>query len=246
MTDLLWMPPFDPLTAPPGSTNPNYVKEFRGKVLKALDDWVLFDRTAFYAEGGGQPSDQGKIWWDGGEARVKHVSKKGAVKHVVEGDKIPEGVEVRGVIDWDLRYKHMRMHTAQHVLSGLAFAMYNAKSAGNQLHADYSRIDLEPPAGVTMDLSHLEAEVNRVLSEPHPVRTYEEDRKVIEARDKGRSLMHLVPQSVNRLRVVEIVDADYCPCAGTHVADTREIGRFKITGTENKGAGKTRIIFELS
>lgn len=237
--------------------NPNYVRRFEAKVQKTLEDWVLLDRTAFYAEGGGQPSDIGTIVWDGGEARVKHVSKKGAVKHVVEGALPPAGATVQGEIDWALRHQHMRMHTSQHILSGVVWKLRHGRTVGNQLHADRSRIDFEPAKFSESDLRDLENEVNRILALDLPVRCSEEDRSALEARlGSDRNLLNLVPQSVKRLRVVEVYDpnetlpafgrtVDVCPCAGTHVARTSEIGRFEIVARETKGANKDRIEYVL-
>lgn len=255
MTDLLWMPASDGAEGPQG--NPNYVRSFDAKVQKTLEDWILLDRTAFYAEGGGQPSDIGRLTWDGGEAIVKHVSKKGAVKHVVEGALPPQGAAVHGEIDWELRHRHMRMHTSQHIVSGVVWTKRAGRTVGNQLHADRSRIDFEPAKFSNDDLRDIEAEVNRVLAMDLPVRCYEEDRSALEARlGQDRNLLNLVPQSVRRLRVVEVYDPearspefgrtiDVCPCAGTHVARTSEIGRFEIVARETKGANRDRIEYVL-
>ncbi len=259
MTDLLWMPASDGAAGAKG--NPNYVRSFDATVQKTLDDWILLDRTAFYAEGGGQPSDIGLLTWDGGEARVKHVSKKGAVKHVVDGPLPPAGARVHGEIDWALRHQHMRMHTSQHILSGLIWKLLGGRTAGNQLHADRSRIDFEPAKFSDADLRDIEAEVNRILALDLPVRVYEEDRSVLEQRIRAsggseRNLLNLVPQSVKRLRIVEVYDPeeqlpkfgrtiDVCPCAGTHVARTAEIGTFEIVARETKGANKDRIEYVL-
>ena len=259
MTDLLWMPASDGSKGPDG--NPNYVRSFDAKVQKVLDSWALLDRTAFYAEGGGQPSDVGTLTWDGGEAKVAFVSKKGAVKHTLEGDLPPAGALVHGEIDWDLRFKHMRMHTSQHLLSGVVWRMRQGRTAGNQIHAERSRVDFEPAKFTQDDLRDVENEVNRILAANVPILVYEEDRSVLEQRlaaDKNgdRSLLGLVPQSVKRLRIVEIADPDeklgwggrtidVCPCAGTHVARTGEIGRMEILGRETKGAGRERIEYLL-
>lgn len=255
MTDLLWMPSAD--GAAGADANPNYVRRFDAKVQKTLDDWVLLDRTAFYAEGGGQPSDIGTLTWDGGEARVTHVSKKGAVKHVLDGPLPPAGATVRGELDWELRLRHMRMHTSQHILSGVVWRTRAGRTVGNQLHADRSRIDFEPVKFSTDDLRDLERDVNAILARDLPVRCYEEDRATLEARlGEDRNLLTLVPQSVRRLRVVEVYDPeerdarfgrtiDVCPCAGTHVARTSEVGRFEIVGRETKGADKDRIEYVL-
>lgn len=260
MTDLLWMPASDGSKGTQG--NPNYVKSFDAKVQKVLDDWAMLDRTAFYAEGGGQPSDVGNITWDGGEAAVTFVSKKGAVKHTFRGDTPPAGAVVHGEIDWDLRYKHMRMHTSQHLLSGVVWKLRQGRTAGNQIHAETSRVDFEPAKFSQDDLKDVENEVNRILAADVPILVYDEDRSVLEARlaaDKtggDRSLLNLVPQSVKRLRIVEIADPqqklgnwgrtiDFCPCAGTHVASTGEIGKMEILGREAKGANRERIEYLL-
>jgi len=259
MTELLWMPATDGAKGAAG--NPNYVRSFDARVQKTLDDWALLDRTAFYAEGGGQPSDVGLLTWDGGEARVKHVSKKGAVKHVLEGDLPPVGAVVHGEVDWALRYAHMRMHTSQHLLSGVVWKLRKGRTAGNQIHADRSRVDFEPVKLTQDDLRDVENEVNRILAADVPIRIYEEDRAELERRlaldpTGDRSLLHLVPQSVRRLRVVEIADPgnavpeyrgsiDFCPCAGTHVARTGEIGRMEILGRETKGANRERVEYLL-
>jgi misacylated tRNA(Ala) deacylase len=241
--------------------NPNYVRSFDARVQKVLDGWALLDRTAFYAEGGGQPSDVGVLTWDGGEARVTHVSKKGAVKHDITGDLPPAGAIVHGEVDWDLRYQHMRMHTSQHLLSGVVWRLRSGRTVGNQIHAERSRVDFEPAKFSPEDLRDVENEVNRITAADLPLRIYEEDRSALEARLAAdaagdRSLLNLVPQSVRRLRVVEIVDPeqtlpaykgsiDFCPCAGTHVARTGELGRMEILGRETKGAGRERIEYLL-
>ncbi len=253
MTELLWMPAVDGATATPES-NPNYLRRFRARVLKANagnEAWLLLDRTAFYAEGGGQPSDVGRLTWDGGEARVVHVSKKGAVKHVIEGGLPPGGTTVQGDVDWDIRYAHMRHHTSQHLLSAIVWARYRAPTVGNQIGADGARVDFARKF-TPDDLRDLEADVNAVVARNVPVRIYEEDRAVVERRTGDRALLHLVPQSVRRLRIVEIVDpergdaVDVCPCAGTHVMRTGELGRMEIVGRESKGEGKERLAYVLA
>lgn len=231
--------------------NPNYLREFDARVLKSTpgaEPWILLDRTAFYAEGGGQPSDRGTIRWDGGEARVAQVTKKGAVKHVVEGELPPAGAALHGVVDWDLRHAHMRMHTSQHLLSGVLWKMRHAHTVGNQIHADRSRVDFDAPIGAP-DVRDVENAVNAILERPALVRLYEQDRETVAKRTGDRGLLNLVPQSARVLRIVEIAAesevVDVCPCAGTHVASTSEIGRMEVVAREAKGEGKTRLEYVL-
>ncbi len=245
MTELLWMPAWTDPNAP----NPNYVKSFDARVQKILDDWVVLDRSAFYSEGGGQPADQGTLSWDGGEAKVKHVSRKGIMKHVLEGGLPPAGAVVHGEIDWRLRFDHMRYHTSQHLLSGVLWELKRAGTAGNQIRDDHARVDFEVDSLTPEDLGEIEARANALVKDDLPIRIFDADRDAFEATLGERPVLKLVPQSVRRLRVVQIGEgdamADVCPCAGTHVGSTRELGNLEIVSKESKGAGKMRLEYVL-
>lgn len=224
--------------------DPCYLREFDAKVVERGAGYVILDQTAFYAEGGGQPDDHGLLRWPGGEAKVHRVTKeKGVVRHHV--DRMPESDEVRGVIEWERRYKHMRMHTSQHVMSGLVFRIYGARTAGNQIHADVSRVDFQPANFTPEDLKRIEDECNRVVEAGIDVRIFEEDRVVVHNKVEDRSLLELIPQSIRRLRIIEVGSADYCPCGGTHLKNTKEIGRIHILEKRSKGKETDRISYEL-
>jgi misacylated tRNA(Ala) deacylase len=222
----------------------NYIKEFDAKVIKKKDNYIVLDQSAFYPLGGGQPSDTGFIKWEGGEAKIAEVQKKGIIKHIVKGD-VPEG-DVHAVLDWDKRFAHMKMHTAQHVISGVVYDLFNARTVGNQIHEDYSRVDFYPVNFSEEDLKKIEDASNEVISRNSPVKIYEEERHSLEKRtDPLRSNLDLIPVSIKNLRIVEITGFDVCPCAGTHVRSTSELGRLEITRKENKGKDKERIVYTL-
>lgn len=224
--------------------DPCYLREFDARVVERGSDFVVLDQTAFYAEGGGQPDDHGLLTWPGGEAKVVRVTKeKGVVKHHV--DRMPEPESVHGVVDWERRYKHMRMHTSQHIMSGLVFRIYAARTVGNQIHADFSRVDFQPANFSAADLLRIEDEVNAVSDAAVDVRIFEEDRTAVQARVEDRSLLDLIPQSIRRLRIIEIGKADYCPCGGTHLGNTKEIGHVRIREKRSKGKETDRISYEL-
>src|SRR5947209_6265517 len=202
--------------------DPCYAREFDARILERGPDFVVLDQTLFYAEGGGQPDDTGTLRWKDGEARVLRVTKeKGVVKHHV--DRMPSADGVHGVIDWDRRYKHMRMHTSQHLMSGLVFRTYGARTVGNQIHMDYSRVDFQPANFTPEDLKRIGDDCNRVIASSQAVRIFEEDRVVVHDKIEDRALLDLIPQSVRRLRIIEIGSADYCPCGGTHLKNVSEI-----------------------
>jgi misacylated tRNA(Ala) deacylase len=224
----------------------NYVKEFDATVVSRGDGYVVLDRTAFYAVGGGQETDTGALHWDGGSARVKEVTKKGEVRHHLDGAVPEAGTKVRGTIDWGRRHAHMRMHTAQHIISSVVFDIYKARTVGNQIHADRSRVDFAPANFAQEDVQKIEAACNEIASKGIPVKIYEEDRSELEKRvDQQRSNLDLLPQSIRRLRIVDIDGFDVCPCAGTHVRNTSELGRFHIIEREKKGKDRERLTYEL-
>ena len=112
MTQILYM----------DSIEGNYIKEFDAVVVKNKKDYICLDKTAFYPYGGGQPSDKGVLQWSDNISEVKEVMKKGdTIKHIITGEKTPVSTKVHGIIDWGKRYQHMKMHTAQHIISGIVF-----------------------------------------------------------------------------------------------------------------------------
>ncbi len=206
---------------------------------------MVLDRTIFYAEGGGQPSDTGRLQWKGGSARVSKVLKeKGEIRHYV--DVVPPVDSVVGKVDWDRRYAHMRMHTAQHLISGLIFQMHGARTVGNQIYVDYSHVDFSPASFTQEDLENIQEEFNRVVETGTPVSIYEEDRGVLEETiEEERAILSLIPKSIRRLRVIRIGDFDLCPCGGTHVKNVAELGEMRILRRRSKGKGVDRITYEL-
>ncbi|MCD6461319.1 MAG: alanyl-tRNA editing protein [Thermoplasmata archaeon] len=237
MTEYLYMPDADA----------NYIREFTAVVKASGEGYVVLDRTAFYPLGGGQPTDKGVLIWDGREYPVVEVRKKSGQHVLADGGMvIPVGSEVSGRIDWERRYAHMRMHTAQHLVSGLVYDLYGARTVGNQIHADRSRIDFAPANFTDDDLRRIEDECNGIISRRPPIHIYEMDRSDLEARvEIERVNLDLIPSFIKRLRVVEIEGWDICPCAGTHVRNLGEVGRIEITKREKKGKDTTRINYIL-
>ena len=230
------------------SIESNYTKEFDASVTKNKKDYVCLDQTAFYPLGGGQPSDIGILKWEGKESIVKEVIKKGdTVQHIIQGEKPPVGTKVHATLDWDIRYSHMKMHTAQHILSGIIFDEYNARTVGHQIHAEYSRVDFHPANFTDDDIRNIDTKFNKIITKNLPVIIYEEDRSSLEKRvDQQRAHLDLLPKFVTKLRIIEIEGFDICPCAGTHVKNTSEIPKIDKIKKETKGKDKTRIIYSLS
>jgi misacylated tRNA(Ala) deacylase len=226
-----------------------YQKEFDSKVseIDGDKDYICLEETLFYPEGGGQPADHGEINWEEGSAKVVDVQKKqGEVWHYLDGEIPEEGTQVHGKIDWNRRYKHMRMHTAQHIISWVVLNMYDAPTDGNQIHEDYSRIDFKPVEFNEEDIEKIENGVNSLIEKELEVRKKEMEREKIEEKVKeGRTNLYIIPDHIDPLRAVIIGGEDLCPCGGTHVDNLREIGKIRITDRKSKGADVERLEFEL-
>ena len=141
----------------------------------------------------------------------------------------------------------MKMHTAQHILSGIVFDNFNARTAGNQIHADYSRVDFYPVKFSDENLENITQKFNEIISKNLPVKIYEEERESLEKRvGQQRANLDLLPKFITRLRIVEIEGFDVCPCAGTHVRNTNEIPKLDKIKRDTKGRDRDRIIYSLS
>jgi misacylated tRNA(Ala) deacylase len=221
-----------------------YVRAFDAHVVEVTPEGgVILDRTAFYPTGGGQPHDLGVFMWDGGSARVVEVRKTGPlVVHRVEGDLPVVGGAVHGEIDWQRRYALMRHHTALHSMSGVIYELYGATVTGGQMYPDRARMDFLLPDLSQDRLNTIEERTNRLLAEGHAVSIRFLPRaEAFEIPDLIRTKVNLIPEGIDEIRVVNIEGIDQQADGGTHVANTREVGRVHITGSENKGKGNKRL-----
>jgi len=219
-----------------------YIKEFDANIIENSNEFVVLDKTAFYPEGGGQLSDNGTL----NNIEVIKVKKEdGKIKHYIK-EPIKEK-KVHGIIDWNKRYRFMRMHSAQHLLSSIILDKYNASTVGNQITYERSRLDFFPFKPTNEDLDFIEKEFNKFIDKKIEIKIYFTTRETVlkEIDEKRRNLFSRIPEIVKEIRVIEIKNIDKCPCAGTHIKNTSEIGYIKNIKTENKGKDTTRLSFEL-
>ena len=231
------------------SIKSGYFQDFNATVTGVEDAQVILDQTLFYPLGGGQNWDVGTLTGPNGELEVSEVRGRDAVLHTVgEGHQLEIGDEVSGTIDWERRHAHMRMHTAQHLVSGLVYEMFDgARTVGNQIHSDRSRIDFNPISFDDAMLEALTLRTNDIIKQnlrvTDTVMTRDEVNTIM---PPERTNMDLLPASVQQLRVVKIDDGfDLCPCAGTHVQQLGEIGDIQLLGKKSKGKGTQRITYDL-
>jgi misacylated tRNA(Ala) deacylase len=225
-----------------------YLKEFESPVVRLSGREVILARTAFYPGGGGQPADKGTLGVGPVSAAVVDARREGDnVVHVLD-KAIPDTVrELKGELDWERRFAHMRYHTALHALSGVIWRSFGAKVTGGQMRADRARMDFSFPGEWTVDVvGEIERLVNEALVEGRSVKVYELPREeALENPDLIRTQVNLVPERVKMVRIVEIEGIDTQADGGTHVANTEEVGEVEITGHKSKGRQNKRVEFIL-
>ncbi|WP_243466530.1 alanyl-tRNA editing protein AlaXM [Methanosarcina mazei] len=233
-----------------------YLKEFEATVEKVTEGkYIVLDRTAFYPESGGQPSDTGKLVRerDGAEFKVVYAGKfNGDISHEIspEGETGSEGLKVgdrvKGIIDWDRRYRHMRMHTATHVIANVIEKEAGAQITGNQLGLDQSRVDFSLEAFDREKFAEYEKIANEIIAENHSVNLYLVSRKEAEERlSRLTTLAKGFSEEITEVRLVEIEGVTIEACGGSHLKNTGEIKGINIEKLQNKGKSNRRMYFSL-
>ncbi|MGE0152859.1 MAG: alanyl-tRNA editing protein [Reyranellaceae bacterium] len=219
----------------------SYLKECSAVVVRADERGIVLDRTVFYPMGGGQPGDTGTLVLADGTSVAIADTQKGedGILHVpAAGQVLPAaGAAVTARIDWERRYRHMRMHSALHLLC----AVVTGDVTGGQIGADKSRLDFNVP-GEALDKDHINRELARLVGEDHPVAPRWIDDAELAARPELVRTMSVKPPSgQGKVRLLDIAGIDMQPCGGTHVAHTAEIGAIEVAKIENKGRQNRRV-----
>jgi misacylated tRNA(Ala) deacylase len=221
----------------------SYLKSCEATVTAVDESGIRLDRTVFYPEGGGQPGDTGQlIAADGRRVRVVQTRKHpgaGEPVHVPEpgAPALSVGETVRAELDWERRHRHMRMHTCLHLLCSLV----EGAVTGGGLSDSKGRLDFDLP-GPVPEKEHLTAELNRLISENHPVvPRWITDEALAANPELVRTMSVKPPTGSGQVRLLEIAGIDLQPCGGTHVAHTGEIGAVVISKIENKGRQNRRF-----
>jgi len=223
-----------------------YLKEFDAVVVSVDGMNVILDNTAFYPTSGGQPNDTGKLVCGGKEHKVTDVKKSDAgIVHVAEPG-LKAGDRVRGVIDWDRRYRLMRMHSAAHVLCATVHTLTGALVNGKQLELQQSRIDFTLEQFDRNAIQQFGDHANKTIAKGAQVKMSAMPREEALKIPDLVKLAEKMPPNIAEWRIVEIVGVDIQPCGGTHVKDIKEIGAIKVLKADNKGATKRRMYYTLA
>jgi misacylated tRNA(Ala) deacylase len=220
-----------------------------------LDDehgLVVLDRTVFYPGGGGQPADHGwLIAPDGARWDVRAARRDGgAIGHEVatrEGLPLPAvGLTLVAELDWERRHLLMRTHTALHALCGVVWRDHGALVTGGNMEPGRGRMDFEFETLDAELAGSIEVTVNAELALARPVSVrFLTLEQAAATPDLIRTRTNLLPAGITEVRVIDIEGLDMQADGGTHVANTREVGSIRITGTESKGRINKRIRLEL-
>ncbi|MDR2899729.1 MAG: alanyl-tRNA editing protein [Clostridiales bacterium] len=209
-----------------------YLSEFDATVVKCQENEkgyiIILDNTAFYPEGGGQPSDTGHI----GDSYISYVYEKDDIIYHVSDRPLETGKVYKCSINWELRFDYMQQHTAEHVVSGLIHKLYKADNVGFHIGESYVTIDFNKTF-TTDDIEKIEYMVNEAVFKNIEVKVdYYDSTPDIEYRSK-KELTGLI-------RIVTVPDYDICACCGTQLRTTGEIGLIKILDFQKYKSG-TRL-----
>ena len=224
-----------------------YAKSCSAVVTSVDERGLRLDRTVFYPLGGGQLGDTGLLRLaDGSTIGVADTVKGAAPDEVVHvlapGAAAPAvGAAVTAEIDWERRHRLMRMHSCLHLLC----AVITGDVTGGQVSDGKGRLDFNIP-DAKLDKDHIEAELNRLIAEGHPVRPrWISDEELKAHPELVRTMSVKPPMGLGRVRLLEIEGVDLQPCGGTHVTHTGEIGQVEVVKIESKGKQNRRVNLAL-
>jgi misacylated tRNA(Ala) deacylase len=227
-----------------------YLRETPATITAVDPRGIVLDRTVFYPRGGGQAGDSGVLELAGGSkilvsdtikgegAEVVHVPAAGQEEALAA---LRPGDAVTARLDWERRHRHMRFHTATHLLC----AIIPHQTNGCSITSDYARLDFDMTE--PLDREHLERELGRLVAGEHAVSTvWITDEELDAQPELVRTMSVSPPRGVGRIRLLRIEGVDLQPGGGTHVANTREIGAIRVAKIEKKSARSRRVVIEFA
>jgi len=225
-----------------------YLRTATARVVAVEQGAVTLDRTIFYPLGGGQPGDTGELVRESGERIAIVDTRKGAVPGAVAhrlapGAAAPEpGESVTLEIDWERRYRLMRLHTALHVMSCVVVAPVT----GGQIAPDKARLDFDIDMAL-LDAARIAVETNALIERGVETRTVWITDEELDTRPELVKTMSVQPpRGAGRIRLLEIPGIDLQPCGGTHVANIAEIGAIRVIRIRNEGRQNRRVEIALA
>lgn len=227
--------------------NDAYLRRTIARVTDSTEEGIVLDRTVFYPTGGGQPGDTGFLELDGGE-RIRIVDTRHAShdsERIIHVPEVPVeldlGCTVKAEIDWDRRYRHMRMHTCLHLLSSIV----DAPVTGCSISQTKGRLDFDLPEptidreSITAQLADLVQSNATVIAHSLSIRDSQDLAGLVKTRAVSPPVID------GSVRVVDIIGIDLQACGGTHVARIGEIGAVMCVKIEKKSRHNRRVTIEF-
>jgi misacylated tRNA(Ala) deacylase len=221
-----------------------YLRSSTTRVLSADQSGIRLERTVFYPQGGGQPGDSGVLRLpDGGSLPIIDTRKGEGVDEVLHipasGRPLPSsGASITVEIDWERRYRLMRMHTCLHLLC----AAVPGAVTGGQISDGKGRLDFDVP-GESLDKDVITRRLKELISADLAVTPrWISDEELLARSDLVRTMSVKPPIGQGRVRLLDIAGVDLQPCGGTHLRRTGEVGRVEVVKIENKGRQNRRVV----
>jgi misacylated tRNA(Ala) deacylase len=225
----------------------SYQKEFEAEIQNVNGNQVILDQTAFHPLTGGVAHDMGYITKDNTTHRVLRVEINRETKEIThvleEASGLSSGNTVKGVIDWERRYRLMRLHTAAHLIAAIMYRDYNALITGGQVDCEQAKLDFNLPKTDREIFEDAVIKANNEVGKGTALKIYFLDRTEALKVPGIVKLAERMPPQLKELRIVEIPDIDVQADGGPHVNNTREIGEITLLKIENKGKTQRRVYF---
>ena len=218
----------------------SYLKEFEAKIININDNKIILDKTALYAKSGGQPGDTGSLIFNDKKIDIidTFYDQEKNIIHVCDNaNKLEKNLSIKVKINWNRRYKFMRMHSALHLLC----ALIPYEVTGGQINFEKSRLDFNDQ-DKKIQKEEIQAQINNLMIKDHQI-TYKwiSNEELNRNPELVRTMSVKPPKTNNNIRLVKIGNIDLQPCGGTHVNSTKEIGEIIIGKIENKGKMNRRV-----
>lgn len=222
----------------------SYIRECDATVVSISADGVELDQTVFYPLGGGQPGDVGSMSWANGQLTITDTryDADGCIRHQHDEDTTAPAVgePVHVTLNWERRYRHMRMHTAMHLLGSVL--RYGV--TGGNISSQKSRLDFDMEE--TVDKEAVSEAILALVHANHPIRCrWITDEELDAQPELVRTMSVQPPRGQGRIRLLEIEGVDLQPCGGTHLKSSAEVGMVRIGKVEKKGKRNRRVNIHL-
>jgi misacylated tRNA(Ala) deacylase len=224
-----------------------YLRSARARVLTVGERGIEFDRTVFYPLGGGQAGDSGVVVRENGERLMINDTRKGEsadrVLHVPAPASVTlePGETVTLEVDWERRYRLMRLHTALHLMS----CVIVAPVTGGNIVPDKARLDFDIELS-QLSAERIERETNALIASAVATETvWISDAELDAQPDLVKTMSVQPPRGAGLVRLLKIPGIDLQPCGGTHVANIEEIGAIKVLRIRSEGKHNKRVEIAL-